>query len=72
MVFEKKHLKGRIRLCSKSEGIICYMRKLWEQELEVAGHIVSTVRKQREMNAGAQFTFSFLFRLVLHGMVPLI
>jgi hypothetical protein len=30
-----------------------------------AGYIVSTVRKQREMDAGAQLTVSFLFSLVL-------
>ena len=36
-----------------------------QQEPETAGHIVSTVRKQREMDAGAQLTVSFLFSLVL-------
>lgn len=41
--------------------------KAWRQELEGAGHTVSTVfRKQREMDAGAEFTVSFLFSL---GMV---
>ena len=32
----------------------------WQQELEVTGLIGSAVRKLREMNAGAQFTFSIL------------
>ena len=32
-----------------------------QQEHEAAGHITSTVKKQREMDAGAQLTVSFLF-----------
>ena len=32
--------------------------KAWWQEHEAAGHIASTVRKQREMDAGAQLTVS--------------
>ena len=31
------------------------------QEREAGAHISSTVRKQREMDAGTQLTFSFLF-----------
>lgn len=34
----------------------------WKQELGVADHMTSTVRRQRELNAGALFIyFSFLF-----------
>lgn len=32
--------------------------KSWQQEREAAGHVTSTVRKQREMSAGAQLTLS--------------
>lgn len=39
------------------------MGKAWRQEREAAGHVASTVRKQREMDAGAQLAFSFLFRV---------
>lgn len=30
------------------------MRKSWPSELEAAGHVVSAVRKQHQMNSGAQ------------------
>lgn len=33
------------------------LRKLWQQEQELASHISSTVRKQTEMEAGAQDIF---------------
>ena len=36
------------------------------QECEVASHIASAVRKQREMDAGAQFPFSSSLSLCLH------
>ena len=39
------------------------LEKAWQQEREAAGHMASTVRKQREMDAGAQLTFFFLFRV---------
>ena len=32
----------------------------WCQEFEAAGHMTSTVRKQRVMEAGTQLSFSFL------------
>ncbi|EGV99061.1 hypothetical protein I79_005511 [Cricetulus griseus] len=32
--------------------------KAWQQEHEAAAHMASTVRKQREMNTGAQLSFS--------------
>lgn len=31
---------------------------LWYQEHEAAGHVASTVRKRREMNAGAQLALT--------------
>lgn len=34
--------------------------KTRQLEREAAGHVVSTVRIQREMDAGTQLTFSFL------------
>lgn len=37
--------------------------KAWQQECVMVGHIASAVRKQREMNAGAQITFSFILPL---------
>lgn len=39
-----------------------------------AGHIAGTVRKQREMKAGAPLMFSFFFSLVPpgHGMAALV
>lgn len=39
--------------------------QLWPQEPGTAGHFAFTVRKQRDMNAGAQLTFSFLLNLEL-------
>lgn len=38
-------------------------RKAWWQEHEAIGHIEFVVRKQREANITAQFTFSSLFSL---------
>lgn len=35
----------------------------WWQELETAGYVVYAVTKQREVSAGAQLAFSFLFSL---------
>lgn len=37
--------------------------KAWWQELAAAGHISSSARKQREMDAVAQLTLSSLFSL---------
>lgn len=37
--------------------------QLWQQEPEIAGHFAFTVRKQRDTNARAQLTFSFLLSL---------
>jgi hypothetical protein len=36
-------------------------RERWIPRNEAAGHIVSRVRKQREMDAGTPLPFSFLF-----------
>lgn len=35
-------------------------RKAWRRELEAAGHIVCMVRRQRDMDAGAQLALSFV------------
>lgn len=35
--------------------------KSWQQELEAVGHIASSAVKEKAMDAGAQFAFSFLF-----------
>lgn len=55
-------LKGHSPLCVK----------VWCQEPEVAGHITSSARKQREMNAGTQLNFPFIFspRAPAHELVP--
>lgn len=34
--------------------------KAWQQEFEAAGHVASTARKQRDVNAGACLMLSFL------------
>lgn len=40
----------------------------WWQECEEAGHVASTERRQREMNAGGPINFSFLFSQKLQLM----
>jgi hypothetical protein len=35
------------------------VEKVWWQEIEVDGHVMPTIRKQKEMNTGAQLTLSF-------------
>lgn len=35
--------------------------KAWQEECEAAGEVASSGKKPREMDVGAQFTFSFLF-----------
>ena len=53
---------SRVCFCSQSEGAQSIKTgKAWQKEREIAGYIVSTVRKQREMDAGTQLTFSFSF-----------
>lgn len=42
------------------------MEKAWWQRGAAAGHMASAIRKQREMNAGTQLTFS---RAPAHGAV---
>lgn len=37
------------------------LRMGWEQEYRATGHIVSTARKQRQMNTSAQLTLLYLF-----------
>lgn len=48
-----KPLKEGCILAHSSKIQFILVGKSWEQELEVAGHIVFTVRKQREADAGA-------------------
>lgn len=50
-------------ILAQSEGIVHHSGKAGRQEAEVAAHIPSTVRKQREMNPGAGLALSFLFQL---------
>lgn len=48
-------------------------RKTWRQQCEEDGHMDSAVGRQRAMNAGSHFTFSFTFhktpRPPAHGTV---
>lgn len=37
------------------------VEKSWRQEVEEAGHTASNVGQEREMNANAKPTFSFVF-----------
>lgn len=47
--------------------------KAWRQKPEAAGYVGDTVRKQREMNAGARLTFSFSFSDTnIQGRSPLL
>lgn len=47
------------------EDAVCLGGRVRSQEPKVADPIASTDRKQREMDAGAQLTVSFLFRPAL-------
>lgn len=42
--------------------------KIWQRVCEAVRHIVSAVRKQKEMKAGAQLPFSFSVRLTIQPM----
>lgn len=50
----KQFKEGRVCLGSPSEGTIHHGGKAWWQVLEAAGHVAPAIRKQREMDAGAQ------------------
>lgn len=52
--------EGRVLLDWHLESIFCHGGK-GRQEHEVAGHIVSEVRKQEGTNSDLQVTFSFLY-----------
>lgn len=52
---------GKADFGSPSDGRPTMTGEPWWQDYEAAGHIASTARKQREMNAGTHLTFSFLF-----------
>lgn len=61
--FDKSHLNGE-GICLGELGSlvvrsVCPGWKVWQPEHEAASHSASTLRKQREMEAGAQLTFSF-------------
>lgn len=44
--------------------------KTWWQEGEAAGHIMSSVWKQREMNSGAHSLLFIQFGTLTHGVMP--
>lgn len=52
------------------EATVHHSGSTWQQDLEAAGSIVSTIRKQREMNPDAHPTF-FLFFLFRLGLQPM-
>lgn len=60
-IWQKQLKGGRIDLGSQSEGIQPTMiGKARQQARGAAGHVVPTVRKQRDMNPGAQLTVFFV------------
>ena len=62
--YSSKQLKGEFILTHSLRMQSITAGKAGRQEHWAAGYIVSTVRKQREMDAGAQLTFAFLFSLL--------
>lgn len=64
MQFEEGKREERIggREGRRVEGGGSSLKTLW-QDLERAGHMAPTVRELREMDAGTQLIFSFLFGL---------
>ena len=56
-----KAADGRVHFHSQFKGTVHHSGKSREQEGEPSGHITSAVRKQREMDAGAELTFFSLF-----------
>jgi hypothetical protein len=46
---------------SQFQGLVCHSWEGMVAKCEVPGHMASTVRKQREMDAGTQLTVSFSF-----------
>lgn len=57
--------EGLFRLTSEGGLLSITAGKSQWQEQEAAGHMASTIRKHREMNASAQPAFSFIFSLEL-------
>lgn len=45
-----------------------WMGKAQQEEHAAVGHVVSTIREQREVNAGAQLAFSSSVQDPAHGM----
>lgn len=45
--------------------------KAWQQDFEAAGHTASSIRKWREMSAGARLLLRIPSGTPEHGMVPL-
>lgn len=60
---EKCFKRGRDYLdyCVRVQPIV--MGKAWQRTCEETGHVASTVREQREVDAGAQLTVSFALSL---------
>lgn len=58
---DKSDLSRRGYFGSQFEDRAYHGRERWQIEYEAVGHLVSTVRKQREADANSQLTFSFLF-----------
>ena len=54
------HVEGKVK------GLGCL--SFWWQKYEVAGHFVSTVKNQREINAGAQLAFSVSWQRVYRDL----
>lgn len=59
VLLQKQHIEGSL-LWLTVQGCGTTGKAL-PQELEVVAHTASTFRKQTEMEAGAQLTFSILF-----------
>lgn len=49
-------------MASQFEGTDNHGGEAWQLECEVPGHVVSRIRKQKEMNAGNLLAFSLLLR----------
>lgn len=54
---DERNYEGRVYFGPRVQGAVHHLRKVMQKELEAAAHIVSTVRKQREMSAGIQSRF---------------
>lgn len=50
--------KSKVYFDSQFGGTVCHGRRVRQQEPEVAAHVASTVRKQRDRNAVVQLASS--------------